>query len=619
MKIFFALFFAAVYTVAAQTPQVPHKMEFAGMTLTIRDDARREIQKDVNALTQSPRHHAIKVERARTYFPIIEKVFEEERVPDDFKYLVLQESALIADAVSVSNAVGFWQFKDFTALEMGLRVDKDIDERLNIVSSTRAAARYIKKNNFFFNNWIYALQAYQMGAGGVLKTVGANQNGLKHMEITSSTYWYIKKFLAHKVAFENDVKQAGQIKVLSYENRNKKRLADIAKEVSVNEDELKEYNKWVKSSTIPDDRTYMVMIPVVGEGKGIYLPPSAVPTASAPVSSSGTAASGPAVKGGRTKINGIAAIKASPGENPAKLASRAGVDLSDFLKWNDITISDRIEPDQYYLLGKKRGRGSESYHKVASGENLWKISQQYGVQVKKLKRYNRISSDRELTPGMTVWLSAMRPKDSGKAIASANILQVDNGQSFSWTANPDQTEPTASIKPGIDKPAVMESTSVVNTSLPAKTTEGMPKNDSLVNNGIKTEQQIPLDAENLTVGAIASPVSNKKEHIVQAGETLYGIARLYNLAVMDLVSANNLNLQQGIKPGQILKLEANQPIEIQQVAPDKIVEIQHIVRSTDTLYSVARKYNVTIKELMEWNGKKDFTLSVGEKLKIQSK
>ena len=47
-----------------QSPQVPHKMQFAGMTLTVRDDARREIQKDVDALTESPKHFNIKVERA---------------------------------------------------------------------------------------------------------------------------------------------------------------------------------------------------------------------------------------------------------------------------------------------------------------------------------------------------------------------------------------------------------------------------------------------------------------------------------------------------------------------------------------------------------------------------
>src|SRR6188768_3462894 len=138
-----ALFFfgAASY---GQTPEVPHKMQFAGMTLTIRDDARREIQSDVDAFTKYPRYFGVKVERAKTYFPIIEKIFAEERLPDDFKFLALQESALISDAVSVSDAVGFWQFKDFTAMEMGLRVDKEVDERMNLVSSSHAAALYLK-------------------------------------------------------------------------------------------------------------------------------------------------------------------------------------------------------------------------------------------------------------------------------------------------------------------------------------------------------------------------------------------------------------------------------------------------------------------------------------------
>src|SRR5688572_4843519 len=237
MKIFAALFFVAVLPAAAQTPEVPHKMEFAGITLTIRDDARREIQKDVDALTQSPRHYAIKVERAKTYFPIIEKIFHEEQIPDDFKYLALQESALISDAVSVSNAVGFWQFKDFTAIEMGLRVDSEIDERMNIVSSSRAAAKYFKKNNYYFNNWVYALQAYQMGAGGVLQSVKDYESGAKHMEITSKTYWYVKKFLAHKVAYENAVEGKGAIQVITFVNKDKKQISDLAREFALQEEE----------------------------------------------------------------------------------------------------------------------------------------------------------------------------------------------------------------------------------------------------------------------------------------------------------------------------------------------------------------------------------------------
>jgi membrane-bound lytic murein transglycosylase D len=117
MRLTIALLFATTLIVGAQSIEVPHKLRFADMTLTIRDDARREIQKDVDALTKYPKSFNIKVERARTFFPVIEKIFAEENVPDDFKYLVIQESALISDAVSVSNAVGYWQFKDFTAIE----------------------------------------------------------------------------------------------------------------------------------------------------------------------------------------------------------------------------------------------------------------------------------------------------------------------------------------------------------------------------------------------------------------------------------------------------------------------------------------------------------------------
>ena len=82
---------------------------------------------------------------------MIERVLKEENVPDDFKYLCIQESGLISDAVSSAKAVGFWQFKDFTAREVGLRVDNRIDERKNIVSATRGAAKYLKRNNFQFD------------------------------------------------------------------------------------------------------------------------------------------------------------------------------------------------------------------------------------------------------------------------------------------------------------------------------------------------------------------------------------------------------------------------------------------------------------------------------------
>jgi membrane-bound lytic murein transglycosylase D len=611
MRLFFIVLLAAVVSTHAQIPQVPHKMEFGGMTLTIREDARREIQKDVNALTQSPRHHNIKVERAKTYFPIIEKVFQEERIPEDFKYLVLQESALIADAVSVSNAVGFWQFKDFTAVEMGLRVDKEVDERLNIVSSSRAAARYIKKNNFHFNNWLFALQAYQMGAGGAMKALPKNLSGARNMEITSSTYWYVKKFLAHKVAFEDAVKGDGQIKAIPYVTTGKKSLSDVAREVSVNEDEIREYNKWAKKGHIPDDRSYTVIIPLIGEGTKLQLPEPVIASAVPKPVSSPTEE----VMAERTTINGIRAIKPKAGESVESLAGRAKVSLRDFLVWNDISQSSSLDPNQYYLLSKKRKRADEAYHQVKEGETLWTVSQNHGVEMKRLMRFNRLKRDEEITAGTTLWLSSKKPKNADQNVEPGEVIEIDNSTSFAW-ASSNQTNPTTEVA----TPVVDNMQDKSTTQAPGSSATVLESTPNLIDS-VET-LQVPQVASTVRDSAedIAIPVKDPtikmKDHVVQQKETLYGIAKQYSVGVMELVEWNDLNLQDGIRPGQILRLYDADAV---QPEPTASILIEHEVKTTDTLYSIARRYGVTIQQLMEWNEKKDFTLAIGEKLKIQGR
>jgi membrane-bound lytic murein transglycosylase D len=594
------------FTVTAQPPQVPHKMQFAGMTLTIRDDARREIQKDVDALTLSPKHFTIKAERAKTYFPIIEKIFEEEHVPVDFKYLVLQESALIPDAVSPSNAVGFWQFKDFTAIEMGLRVDKQIDERMNIASASRGAAKYIKKNNFYFNNWVYALQAYQMGAGAVLKSVKDSEGGASHMEITSNTYWYVKKFLAHKVAFEDAVSGPGQLQVSTYITSTKKSLADIATENSLDEASLRIYNKWVKSDIIPDDRAYVVLIPKPGDGEiklPVYMASTGVvkpATAGTPINKINASQA--------VKINGLVTIIALEGETSTQLAARAGIELSDFLLWNDISISDQVKKGQPYFVRKKRTRASEAYHKVMPGEDLWMISQQHGVQLRKLRKYNRLEGN-TVTPGETLWLTAKRPKDARNIEPARELVEVEHEETFNWTANP-QSE-SAIVEKKIEEPVAQVQKAV---EIPVAS----PLFEDTLKIGKPEEVISKNNAELIQKDIVFSITVKKTQHIVQAGETLYSIAKQNEVGVMDLVNWNGLNLQEGIKPGQVLKLVDSQTVTADVKDPEVIQpkEIIHEVKSSETLYSVARKYGVTIKELMDWNGKKDFGVSVGDKLRI---
>lgn len=572
----FCFLWTGYFLVAAQSPEVPHKMVVAGITLTIRDDARREIQEDVNALTRSAKHFEVKVQRARTYFPIIEQIFREERVPDDFKYLVLQESALIPDAVSVSNAVGYWQFKDFTAQEMGLRMDDQVDERMNIVSSTRAAARYLKKNNYYFNNWIYALQAYQMGAGAVMRSVKDYESGARHMEITSSTYWYVKKFLAHKIAFEQAVQGPAEVKLITVDARQKT-LSDVAREMQVNESDLVAYNMWARKNTIPDDKPYVVVVPVTGTVS------AAVATAPAARPHTGLTDK----PDYRSQRNGIPVIVAAENDTWATLAAKAGLSLRRLLRYNDCSISDKVVAGSFYYTRPKRGKtGLAAYHVVQPGESLWWVSQQYGISLNKLRKLNPGVPDK-LPAGTTIYFT----RSDKKSVSPDNMVQVDTGDAFAWTADPPS-----------DLVAV---------------------------------EQVGEPVSGTTTSSTLSP----GVHRVQAGETLYAISKKYGLSVHELQQLNHLAADEPIKPGQLLKVAVSQPTQLQKIheatTPDeplpegKAVQAENTlkvppaaafklyeVKPADTLYSIARQHGVTIKELMDWNGKKDFSVTPGEKLKI---
>lgn len=540
------------------------------MTLTIRSDAREEIQKDVDMLTRSPKYFEVKAERARTYFPIIERIFAEERVPEDFKFLSLQESALIADAVSTSNAVGFWQFKDFTAREVGMRVDNEVDERMNIVSATRGAAKYIKQANFMFNNWVYALQSYQMGAGGVRRAVGDDVNGSRNMEITSDTYWYVKKFLAHKIAFQDAVESEPKVKVTEVVMSQGGSISELSSTMSLDASGLKEFNKWIRNDGFPSDKPYTLIVP---SGTGVDF--STLYTASNPPPATTTTT--PSKEVVKTQddmlINDVPVIQAKEGESLITLADRAGLSLSHFIKYNDLTDSHRPVGGGYYFKAKKKSKTDADFHKVKQGETLWQISQQYGIQIKRLKKYNRVDENQKLVAGNMLYLNSSKPKEGSVMPVDEDepAVELNEDKAFDW---------------------------------------GQP---------VASTQVVILAKEDTPAAAPVVTEVTPETHVVQAGETLYSISRQYKLSVNDLKLINNIG-DAGIKPGQLLKLTANEGVdEVEEVVPHSSEQIIHEVKLSDTLYSVARQYGVTIKDLMECNNKKDFSVSLGERLKIPAK
>ncbi len=568
----------------AQAPIVPHKMHFADMTITIRDDARREIQRDVDALTRHPKYFNVKVERAKTYFPLISKIFDEEKVPDDLKYLVLQESSLVADAVSTSNAVGFWQFKDFTAISMGMRVDKDIDERMNIASASRGAANYLKQNNEQFDNWILALQAYQMGAGGVKRAVGDKHNGKRHFEVTADTYWYIKKFIAHKVAYEKAVEGEPLVKAILYESKTRKSLADLANEIAVEEKTLKQYNKWALNGVIPGDKSYVVVIPNGKVGKDFtLLTMSSHKASKAKPLKAKASLMAPEIK----SINGLRAIKALDSESLTSLSDRAGISLSRFLRFNEMQIDQPVEPGSFYFLEKKKSRSVEQSHKVKLGDDLWSISQQYGIRLKFLKKWNRIDEESKLSIGASVWLGKKRIEDTMPVtqpeLKTEEAVALES-ETFNWEVKPSHQVVS------IQKSIISDTLEVIKDIVTLPSEEG-----------------------------------TAQEHFVSKGETLYSIAKLHGVSVMQLVAWNSLPINNDLRIGQKMILWAAKEDKKVHSLTDSTMSNStensffHHVRESDTLYAIARQYGVTIKDLMDWNEKRELTIKEGDKIRILKK
>jgi peptidoglycan lytic transglycosylase D len=395
MRVLIAVFCVLGYSSFGQTPKVPSKMEFAGIQLKISDGARKELQEKVNKLTKSQKYFRLKVDRAASYFPIVEQIFEEEGVPDDFKYLAIQESGYVSDVVSTSNAVGYWQFKKETAEEMGLKVNSKVDERLNIVSSSRGAARYFQQNNLFFNNWLHALQAYQMGAGGTQRSLTKIESGAKSMHITKKTYWYVLTFLAHKIAYEQAIELARNSapKMYIYTEGANKSLKEISKNTDAPLDSLRKYNKWLKTRIIPADKIYAVIIP---NFSNLPISPVEIEKDNAlaqqleesTISGIRIPHTMPAIK--QLTINGLPAIMSNTEITIDELVEKFNIAPTDFSSYNDILPHYHILPNQVYYLKRKMPKAKIYYHTIK----------------------NRMpEAENDIEVGRVLWLKKIRPKN----------------------------------------------------------------------------------------------------------------------------------------------------------------------------------------------------------------
>jgi membrane-bound lytic murein transglycosylase D len=108
--------------------------------------------------------------RAGRFQSWMKQVFEEEGLPQELIYLPHVESSFNYQAYSRLGAAGIWQFIPSTG-RLFLRIDHLIDERLDPIASTRAAAKLLQRNYQSLGNWPLAITAYNYGLSGMLRAV----------------------------------------------------------------------------------------------------------------------------------------------------------------------------------------------------------------------------------------------------------------------------------------------------------------------------------------------------------------------------------------------------------------------------------------------------------------
>ena len=128
---------------------------------------------------------------------------------------------------------------------------------------------------------------------------------------------------------------------------------------------------------------------------------------------------------------------------------------------------------------------------------------------------------------------------------------------------------------------------------------------------------ISIAQENNTSKPVSIDGKTYIMHPVNAGETLYSIGKKYGIEALIIVN-NNPQLVSGLKTGDVLKIpvesqEHISPLDALSKIPQRFVT--HDVKRRETLYSISRKYGVTIDDILNFNpgiGQ----LRKGEKLRV---
>ncbi len=208
------------------------------------------------------------------YFPVIEKILEEQGVPRDFKYVAVAESNL-RNVKSPAGACGIWQFMEGNAEYYQMEVRREVDERYHIEKSTLAACKLIKSLKKRFGTWTMAAAAYNFGETNLAKEIEAQRaKTYFDLNLNEETSRYLFRIVALKSLIEDPETFGYYLEKIDYYKplddykiievkKSIENLGDFAIQHGTTYRILKVYNPWLRTATLPNasGKTYKIKVP----------------------------------------------------------------------------------------------------------------------------------------------------------------------------------------------------------------------------------------------------------------------------------------------------------------------------------------------------------------------
>lgn len=302
--------------------------------------------------------------------------------------------------------------------------------------------------------------------------------------------------------------------------------------------------------------------------------------------------------GRRMTKNGLDGFYARKGELLLESAIKFNIRYARLLELNDLPDAP-LPADMFIYLEKKKTAGSKPTHMVAAGETMLAIAQEEGIQLKALRRYNQMGNDEEPAPGAVLQLQQAAPEKP--AVTAAYVYQAP-GAAVVAAADNNLIAGGKKPAPATASPATASKEHMQEQQEAAApvATQAPPARVNIADEKAVDEIEEEPEEEEVVIGYTAAAPAPAAA--TPAGDEIDQLKAMMDKAVY-------------AQPKAAATAPAATP---QPVAGSAATAAQyHTVVAGETAFSIAKKYGITMKQLIDWNQLDFGKIKVGQKLRVK--